>query len=103
MAIALISDPPVLILDEPTVGIDPELRRELWSELHRIADQGRTIILTTHVMADAAEADTLMMIRQGEAIAVGSPEHVKDHFHVTSIMDAFVQAGKDQDAHHSND
>jgi ABC-2 type transport system ATP-binding protein len=103
MAIALISDPPVLILDEPTVGIDPELRRELWSELHRIADQGCTIILTTHVMADAAEADTLMMIRHDEAIATGSPAAVKRQYNATSIEDAFVQAGKDQDAHHSND
>ncbi|MCH4161240.1 MAG: ABC transporter ATP-binding protein [Bifidobacterium sp.] len=103
MAIALISNPPVLILDEPTVGIDPELRREVWSELHRIAEQGRTIILTTHVMADAAEADTLLMIRQGEVIAKGSPDTVKQHYQVTSIEDAFVRAGKEQDAHLSND
>lgn len=103
LAIALIGDPEILILDEPTVGIDPELRREIWSELHRIADQGHTIMLTTHVMADAAQADTLLMIRQGEAIAKGSPEEVKEQYRATSIEDAFVQAGRDQDAHLGND
>jgi ABC-2 type transport system ATP-binding protein len=103
MAIALIGDPEILILDEPTVGIDPELRRELWSELHRIADHGRAIILTTHVMADAAQADTLLMIRQGQAIAKGSPEAVKRQYQAASIEDAFVRAGREQDAHLGND
>ncbi|MEK0245352.1 ABC transporter ATP-binding protein [Bifidobacterium mongoliense] len=103
MAIALIGDPPILILDEPTVGIDPQLRRELWNELHRIADQGRSILLTTHVMADAAQADTLLMIRQGRAIAQGSPTAVKNLYQATSIEDAFIEAGKEQDANHSND
>jgi ABC-2 type transport system ATP-binding protein len=103
LAIALISDPPLLILDEPTVGIDPELRQQIWQELHTIAGQGKTILLTTHVMEDAEEADHVMMIRNGEAIAQGTPEALTKQYHVATIEDIFLQAGRDQDAHRRND
>lgn len=59
LAIALVADPEVLILDEPTVGIDPELRQQIWQELHKLSRQGKTIILTTHVMEDAEESDNV--------------------------------------------
>lgn len=100
LAIALISKPSLLILDEPTIGIDPELRRKIWEELHRLAsDQGVTIILTTHVMADAEEADLLMMIRNGKAIAQGTPDQLKATYHTDSIETVFLAAGRQQDAH----
>lgn len=53
LAIALQTDAPILLLDEPTVGIDPELRQEIWEELRNQADQGKTILITTHVMDEA--------------------------------------------------
>ncbi|QVI35513.1 glycosyl transferase family 2 [Lacticaseibacillus chiayiensis] len=100
LAIALISKPPLLILDEPTIGIDPELRRKIWEELHRLAhDQGTAIILTTHVMADAEEADILMMIRNGTAIAQGTPTQLKADYQTNSIEAVFLAAGRQQDAH----
>ncbi|MDN6025016.1 ABC transporter ATP-binding protein [Bifidobacterium mongoliense] len=103
LAIALIGDAPLLILDEPTVGIDPELRRQICQELHRIADRGRTIVLTTHVMADAAQANRVLMIRRGEVIADGSVEALKRRYRSTDIEDAFIRAGREQDARHSDD
>lgn len=103
LAIALISDPPLLILDEPTVGIDPELRQQIWQELHKIAGEGKTILLTTHVMEDAEEADHVMMIRNGEAIAQGTPAELTKQYHVATIEEVFLQAGRDQDAHRRND
>lgn len=103
LAIALISDPPLLILDEPTVGIDPELRQQIWQELHKIAGEGKTILLTTHVMEDAEEADHVMMIRNGEAIAQGTPVALTKQYQVATIEEVFLQAGRDQDAHRRND
>lgn len=101
LAIALVGDPPVLILDEPTVGIDPELRRQIWRELHQSAAAGKTILLTTHVMDDAVQADTLVMLRGGEAIAQGSPDKVIQTFGTSTLEEAFIQAGRSQDAHQS--
>lgn len=103
LAIALIADPPLLTLDEPTVGIDPELRQQIWQELHRLANNGKTILLTTHVMADAEEADQLMMIRGGAAIAQGTPAALMASYHVDSIEHVFLQAGRAQDAHNRDD
>ncbi|ERL64072.1 ABC transporter ATP-binding protein [Schleiferilactobacillus shenzhenensis] len=103
LAIALLADPAVLILDEPTVGIDPELRQQIWHELHALAASGKTILLTTHVMEDAEQADTIMMIRNGEAIAQGTPAQLTAQYHVATVEAAFLQAGRDQDAHRRND
>lgn len=96
LAIALLADPPLLILDEPTVGIDPELRQQIWQELHRLADAGKTILLTTHVMEDAEEADELMMIRGGVAIAQGTPAKLLAEYQVSTIEDVFLKAGRAQ-------
>ncbi len=93
LAIALIAKPQLLILDEPTIGIDPALRRQIWQELHRLAKQGVTIILTTHVMADAEEADLLMMIRNGQAIAQGTPKQLQVDYQADSIETVFLAAG----------
>ncbi|AVK62834.1 glycosyl transferase family 2 [Lactobacillus sp. CBA3606] len=103
LAIALLADPPILILDEPTVGIDPELRQQIWRELHRIANSGKTILLTTHVMEDAEQSTQLMMIRGGEAIAQGTPADLIKQYQVSTVEEVFLQAGRDQDAHSSND
>ncbi|AVK62344.1 glycosyl transferase family 2 [Lactobacillus sp. CBA3605] len=103
LAIALLADPPILILDEPTVGIDPELRQQIWRELHRIANAGKTILLTTHVMEDAEQSTQLMMIRGGEAIAQGTPADLIKQYQVSTVEEVFLQAGRDQDAHSSND
>lgn len=94
LAISLIQDPELLVLDEPTVGIDPELRRQIWDELRKYAEDGKSIIITTHVMEDAAECDELLMIREGHVITHGSPSSLEQQFNVDNLEQVFLKAGK---------
>lgn len=94
LAIALQTDAPILLLDEPTVGIDPELRQEIWEELRNQADQGKTILITTHVMDEAERCDIVLMLRNGKFIAEGSPKEIKEKYQVDSVEEAFIVAGK---------
>lgn len=94
LAIALIQNPKLLILDEPTVGIDPELRKSIWTELIRLKkEEGKAIIITTHVMDEAEKCDRLAMIRHGRIITEGSPEELKEQYSVYNLEDVFLQAG----------
>ena len=94
LAIALIANPKVLILDEPTVGIDPVLRKSIWDELYRLADSGVSILVTTHVMDEAVKCHKLAMMREGRVLAVGTPEQIKQEANVESLEDAFIYFGK---------
>ena len=96
LAVALIQDPVILILDEPTVGIDPELRRSIWAELYRLKNEGKTILVTTHVMDEAEKCDRLAMVRDGEIITSGSPAELKNQFGITSLEEVFLTAGGKQ-------
>jgi ABC-2 type transport system ATP-binding protein len=93
LAIALVHEPPVLILDEPTVGIDPVLRKSIWAELYKLKENGTTIIITTHVMDEVEKCDNLGMIRDGKLIAVGSPNEIKQASNSSTIEDAFLYYG----------
>jgi lipooligosaccharide transport system ATP-binding protein len=74
MARALLSEPEMLLLDEPTTGLDPQVRRLVWSTLRRLKDEGLTILLTTHYMEEAAQlADRVGIVDEGRLIAEGSP------------------------------
>lgn len=95
LAIALIQDPQVIILDEPTVGIDPELRQTIWEELMRLKHSGKTILLTTHVIDEAEKCDRLSMIRNGKIITSGSPESLKSQYDTTNLEDVFLFAGRE--------
>ncbi len=93
LAIALIHEPPILILDEPTVGIDPLLRKTIWDELYKSRDAGTTIIVTTHVMDEVEKCDELGMIREGKLIAIGSPNDIKRATSSNTIEEAFLYYG----------
>lgn len=93
LAISLLHEPTVLILDEPTVGIDPVLRMSIWKELEKLSDAGTTILLTTHVMDEADKCHRLGMIRDGKLIAVGTPERLKQETHSATIEEAFLYYG----------
>lgn len=93
LAIALIQDPPLLILDEPTVGIDPALKKKIWHELIHLKNNGKTILVTTHAMDEAAQCDELAMLREGSIIANGSPSELLEQFGVVSLDDVFLHAG----------
>ncbi|WP_081167447.1 ABC transporter ATP-binding protein [Lactococcus garvieae] len=101
LAIALQTDAPILLLDEPTVGIDPELRQTIWSELKRQAERGKAILMTTHVMDEAERCDQVILLRAGKFVAQGSPAELKNEFHVSSIEEAFIQAGQAGDSYES--
>lgn len=93
LAVALIQDPEVLILDEPTVGIDPELRQSIWAELFRLKNAGKTILVTTHVMDEAEKCDQLAMVREGDILTSGSPAELKERYGISSLEDVFLKAG----------
>lgn len=91
LAAAALHRPKVLILDEPTVGIDPVLRYELWEELYRIAKSGAAILVTTHVMDEAEKCHRLAMMREGRVIGEGSPAELKARFGLADIESVFLE------------
>ncbi|WP_238357624.1 ABC transporter ATP-binding protein [Cohnella zeiphila] len=93
LAISLLHEPELLILDEPTVGIDPALRQSIWKELAALRDGGTTIILTTHVMDEADKCDRIALLRDGRLTAVGSPDALKAESGTQTIEDAFIALG----------
>jgi len=94
LAVALLHEPAVLILDEPTVGIDPLLRRDIWAELERIRAGGTAILVTTHVMDEAEHCGALALMRNGALIASGSPAALKSATGSATIEDAFLAYGR---------
>jgi len=95
LAMAILHKPQVLILDEPTVGIDPLLRKDIWDEFYRMTAQGVTILVTTHVMDEAEKCTHLSMMREGRLIASGSPSEIQAKIHAKSLEEAFLYYGKE--------
>lgn len=93
LAVSLLHSPQVLILDEPTVGIDPVLRQSIWRELDALSRQGTTILVTTHVMDEAYKCHRLGMIRDGQLIAAGTPAGLMEETGSESIEEAFLKYG----------
>ena len=80
-AIALIGDPRLLILDEPTTGMDPQARREIWAKILEIVKEGRAVIVATHYMEEAEQlADRVIIMDRGRIIAEGAPEELKTRY-----------------------
>ncbi len=77
LAVALLGQPELLVLDEPTVGLDPVLRRDLWALFHRIAEAGSAVFVSSHVMDEAERCDRLLLMREGRIIADGSPDDIR--------------------------
>ncbi len=93
LAMAILHNPKVLILDEPTVGIDPLLRQDIWKELYSMSDKGVTILVTTHVMDEAEKCHQLAMMRRGVLIAQGTPKELQENIGAVSIEEAFIHYG----------
>lgn len=96
LAIALLINPEILILDEPTVGIDPELRQSIWEELWNLKKAGKGILVTTHVMDEAEKCDRLTMIRSGRVIASGTPQELKEQTGSKVLEEAFLKFGRNE-------
>lgn len=90
LAVALLGEPELLVLDEPTVDVDPILRRELWNTFYSLADAGASVLVSSHVMDEAARCHELVLMRAGEIIATGSPAELLARTHTNELEDAFV-------------
>ena len=91
LATALLADPEVLVLDEPTVGLDPVLRRDLWNTFHELADRGATLLVSSHVMDEAYRCDALLLLREGRVLATGTPDELLRRTGGRDLDDAFLR------------
>jgi ABC-2 type transport system ATP-binding protein len=91
LAVALLPDAEVLILDEPTIGLDPALRNELWSLFHELAIAGSTLLISSHVMDEAERCDQLLFMRDGSILACGSPDALHATTKAVTLEQAFLR------------
>ena len=90
IACALVGSPEILILDEPTVGLDPVLRAELWVRFRALADSGTTLLVSSHVMDEADHCDALVLMREGGVIAELTPDELRARTRQTNLEQAFL-------------
>jgi ABC-2 type transport system ATP-binding protein len=90
LACALVHKPKLLLLDEPTVGVDPQLRVQFWEEFRRMADAGTTIIVSSHVMDEAERCQRLGLIQYGRVLAEGSPDEIRAQAGTQNLEEAFL-------------
>lgn len=90
LASALLGGPDVLVLDEPTVGLDPVLRRDLWQVFHELADAGSTLLVSSHVMDEAERCDELVLLREGAVVATGTPAELRARSGRDDLEGAFL-------------
>ena len=90
LAVALLGSPELLVLDEPTVGLDPVLRRDLWALFHRLAAAGVPVLVSSHVMDEAERCDRLLLMREGRIIADDTPTALLEHTGAADIESAFL-------------
>src|SRR3954454_7812670 len=90
LAVALLGSPDLLVLDEPTVGLDPVLRRDLWNLFHELADAGAAVLVSSHVMDEAERCDQLLLMREGAILAQDTPEAIKSNAGAKDIESAFL-------------
>jgi ABC-2 type transport system ATP-binding protein len=90
LAVALLGSPDLLVLDEPTVGLDPVLRRELWALFHRLADGGAAVFVSSHVMDEADRCDRLLLMREGRIIADDTPARIREQTGAADVEGAFL-------------
>ena len=91
LAVALLGKPRVLVLDEPTVGLDPLLRRHLWQTFHDLADAGATLLVSSHVMDEAERCDHLILMREGRIIASDTPDAIRSQARTDDLEEAFIR------------
>jgi ABC-2 type transport system ATP-binding protein len=91
LAIALLGNPKMLVLDEPTVGVDPVLRQQLWQTFRTVADKGTSIVVSSHVMDEASRCDELLLVREGELLAQGTPDELCARTKTKTVEESFLK------------
>lgn len=90
LATALVHEPGLMLLDEPTVGVDPELRLTLWDHFDRLNAQGKTFLISTHVMDEAERCGRVGLLRAGRLLAEGSPRELKERAGASTLEEAYL-------------
>ena len=90
LAVALLGEPRLLLLDEPTVGLDPLLREQLWTLFRSLAGDGLTLLVSSHVMDEAERCDELLVLREGRLLAQGSPDVLEQQTSTHDMNAAFL-------------
>jgi len=91
LATALLGEPELLVLDEPTVGLDPVLRADLWGLFHELADAGATLLVSSHVMDEADRCDSLLLLREGRLLAAATPAALRERTGAAQLDEAFLR------------
>jgi ABC-2 type transport system ATP-binding protein len=91
LAAALLGSPDLLVLDEPTVGLDPVLRRDLWNLFHRLTEDGKTLLVSSHVMDEADRCDRLLLLREGRLLATGTSAELRARTGAEQLDEAFLR------------
>src|SRR3954463_2961899 len=97
LACALVGAPEVLVLDEPTVGLDPVLRVELWDKFHALAAAGTTLVVSSHVMDEAGRCDRLLLLRDGELLSDSTPAQLRADGRSDDLEEAFLNVVRDRE------
>jgi ABC-2 type transport system ATP-binding protein len=90
LACALVARPDLLVLDEPTVGLDPVLRVDLWEQFHQLARRGTTLLVSSHVMDEADHCGDLLLMRDGHLLAHTTPTKLREDTGCQSLEEAFL-------------
>lgn len=97
LACALVAKPRLLVLDEPTVGLDPVLRADLWDRFRAMAESGTTLLISSHVMEEASRCETLLLLREGRLLAQLTPEELGRQGHSANLEQAFLAIIREQE------
>jgi ABC-2 type transport system ATP-binding protein len=97
LACALVGSPEVLVLDEPTVGLDPVLRVELWERFHSMAAAGTTLLVSSHVMDEAGRCDRLVLLRDGRLVADTTPAELRSDAGTHDLEEAFLRVVRERE------
>ena len=99
LAVALLGEPDLVVLDEPTVGLDPVLRQQLWGTFHELAAAGAAVFVSSHVMDEAERCNRLLLMREGSIIADDTPEGLRRRTGTADIESAFLSIVKGEEVH----
>jgi ABC-2 type transport system ATP-binding protein len=97
LAVALLGSPELLVLDEPTVGFDPVIRTDLWDLFYRLAATGVTVLVSSHVMDEAGRCERLILLRDGELLADGSPARLRDEVGSDDLEQVFLKLVREKE------